>query len=84
MSAPLLTLPASLLTYLSTLTDTHYTATARVVSSHPSTIIHSNGTTTPSTFTRYEVWLEATACDYTTLFHYVTRDALGRLGGLLK
>jgi len=84
MNAPLLTLPASLLTYLSTLSSTHYTATARVVSSHPSTIIHPDASTSPGTHTRFEVWLEATACNYQTLFHYVTEDACGRLGGLLK
>lgn len=81
-------LPAVLAAYLSNLPTKrdadgvlYYTAKAVLLYTKPSTIIHSDATTTPSTFSRYEVYLE-TANGYQASFHYVGIDALGRLVGV--
>ena len=74
--------PAALDAYLASYADAYYVAKATIISVNPSTIIHADATTSPSTHTKAMVWLEA-SCGYQTCFHYVEVDALGRLHGRL-
>ncbi len=88
----LTTLPPRLTSYLDLLTATRkvdalgvpfYTVRFTTISVKPSTIIHPDATTSPSTHHKFQVYLEA-ACGYQTLHHYVDVDALGRLHGALR